>query len=84
MPNRPKPAPGTSGHYISKVPDDLWLAAQAEATRRGESVSEAVRRFLTEYAKGEDVATLAEVDRLERTLADADLEIRHLRHEETP
>lgn len=53
MPNKPKPAPGTRGHYISKVPDDLWAAAQAEATRRGESVSEAVRRFLTEYAKGE-------------------------------
>jgi len=37
-----------------RIEDDLWAAAQAEATRRGESVSEAVRRFLRDdYVKGE-------------------------------
>lgn len=51
MPNQPKPAPGTRGHYISKIPDDLWARAQAVAAERGESLSAAVRRALEEYAK---------------------------------
>ena len=35
-----------------RVPDEVWQAALAEAARRGESVSEAVVRFLRRYAKG--------------------------------
>lgn len=33
-----------------RVPQDLWEAAQAEAKERGESLSEAIRRFLKRYA----------------------------------
>lgn len=49
MPNQPKP--GLTRIEISGVPDDLKTAAQAEATRRGESVSAFVRRALEEYVR---------------------------------
>ena len=34
-----------------RVPDDLWAEAQAEAQRRGESVTAAVIKFLRRYVK---------------------------------
>ncbi len=34
-----------------RVADDVWLAAKAEAERRGETVTDAVLRFLTRYGK---------------------------------
>lgn len=34
-----------------RVPQDVWDAARAEAERRGESVSDAVNRFLRRYGK---------------------------------
>lgn len=34
-----------------RVPDAVWKAARAEAERRGESVSDAVNRFLRRYGK---------------------------------
>jgi antitoxin component of RelBE/YafQ-DinJ toxin-antitoxin module len=37
-----------------RVPDDLYLAAGVAAERRGETVSDAIRRFLEEYAQDED------------------------------
>lgn len=42
------PGRGTARRTI-RVPDALWEAAQAEAERRGEDVSEAIRRFLVTY-----------------------------------
>lgn len=35
-----------------RIDDPLWEAAQAEAALRGESVSAAIRAFLTGYSKG--------------------------------
>jgi len=49
VPNQP--APGTRGHYISAIPDDLWERAQARAAAEGESLSAVVRRMLEEYAR---------------------------------
>lgn len=37
-----------------RVSDEIWEAAQEQATRRGESVTEAIRRFLTEYAEANE------------------------------
>lgn len=34
-----------------RVPDDIWKAAQAEAERRGESVSAVIVRALKRYGK---------------------------------
>jgi hypothetical protein len=34
-----------------RVPDALWLAAQAEADERGEVLSEEIRKFLERYLK---------------------------------
>lgn len=34
-----------------RIADDLWTRAQARADEKGETVSEAVRRFLERYAK---------------------------------
>jgi hypothetical protein len=39
VPNQPKPAPGTRGHYLSKIPDELWTAVKTAAFESGESVS---------------------------------------------
>lgn len=34
-----------------RVPDELWRAAQRVAADRGESLSDAVRRFLERYVR---------------------------------
>lgn len=34
-----------------RVPDATWLAAQAAAARRGENLSDVVRKTLERYAK---------------------------------
>ena len=34
-----------------RVPDDVWEAAKAEAARRGETVTDAVVRFLRRYGR---------------------------------
>ena len=44
MPNQPK-----TPHRTIRVPDDLWEAAQVKASREGVTVSDVVRRALTEY-----------------------------------
>lgn len=36
---------------VIRVPEDLWTAAMKRADERGETVSEAVRRFLVRYTK---------------------------------
>lgn len=36
---------------VIRVPERLWLAAQAKADEKGETVSEAVRKFLERYAR---------------------------------
>jgi antitoxin component of RelBE/YafQ-DinJ toxin-antitoxin module len=46
MPNKPK----TPTRAI-RVEDRLWQRAQARAAEKGETVSDAVRRFLERYAK---------------------------------
>lgn len=48
MPNKPRsenPARGI------RVPDELWNAAKKRADERGETVSEAVRKFLERYTR---------------------------------
>lgn len=48
MPNKPRddnPARGI------RVPDALWTAAKRRAEEKGETVSEAVRRFLERYVR---------------------------------
>lgn len=37
-----------------RVPDDVWDSAKAAAAERGETVSAAVVKFLTRYAKTQD------------------------------
>ena len=49
MPNQPRP--DNRAHTV-RVPDPLWEKALARADERGETVSEAVRRFLERYARG--------------------------------
>ena len=34
-----------------RVPNDVWAAAKAEAERRGETVTDAVLRFLRRYGR---------------------------------
>ena len=46
MPNKPK----TPLRNI-RVDDELWAAAMAAADSRGESLSEAIRKFLKRYAR---------------------------------
>lgn len=36
-----------------RVPDELWYEAQAKATDRGETVSEAINRFLRGYIRND-------------------------------
>ena len=36
---------------VIRVPDRLWQAAKVRADQRGETVSEAVRRFLERYVR---------------------------------
>ena len=37
---------------VLRVPEDLWERAKLRADERGETVSEAVRKFLERYTKG--------------------------------
>ena len=46
MPNQPK----TPARAI-RVPDELWCRAQERAAERGETVSEAIRKFLERYTR---------------------------------
>jgi macrodomain Ter protein organizer (MatP/YcbG family) len=39
---------------IFRVPDDIWLPFAAEAQRRGETMSDAIRRFMVDYAAQRD------------------------------
>lgn len=48
MPNQPRKS---NPARAIRVEDELWKAAQKRAAERGESVSEAVRRFLLRYSK---------------------------------
>jgi antitoxin component of RelBE/YafQ-DinJ toxin-antitoxin module len=36
---------------VVRVPENLWTAARQRADERGETVSEAVRRFLERYVR---------------------------------
>jgi antitoxin component of RelBE/YafQ-DinJ toxin-antitoxin module len=36
---------------VIRVPDRVWEAAQAAAERKGETVSDAVRKFLERYSR---------------------------------
>jgi metal-responsive CopG/Arc/MetJ family transcriptional regulator len=38
---------------VIRVPDKLWSAAMQRADERGETVSEAVRKFLERYSRAE-------------------------------
>jgi len=46
VPNQPK----TKARSI-RINDELWAKAQARAAERGESVTEAIRRFLERYSR---------------------------------
>ena len=46
----PKPRWGTKARAV-RVEDGLWQAAQAAAEKRGETVSDVIRRALTRYIK---------------------------------
>lgn len=49
MPNQPK-----TPHRTIRVPEEEWEPAKVEAVRRGETLTDAIRRFLRKYGKGED------------------------------
>jgi len=46
-----RPPTGQTPVRSIRVPDDVWEAAKHEAARRGETVSDAVVRFLRRYGK---------------------------------
>lgn len=48
MPNAPRK---DNPARTIRVPDPLWEQAKQRADERGETVSEAVRRFLARYAR---------------------------------
>jgi hypothetical protein len=48
MPNKPRPE---NPARAIRVEDALWKAAQKRAAERGETVSEAIRRFLERYTR---------------------------------
>lgn len=45
MPKRPMKS------RVIRIPDDLWDAAKEKADEKGETVSEAVRKFLERYVR---------------------------------
>ena len=49
VPNAPK-----TPNRVFRAPDDLWRAAQDEAVRRGETVSDVLRRALVAYVDSSD------------------------------
>ena len=48
---RPRIGESQARNRVVRVPDEVWRPAQAEAKRRGERLSEAIRRFLARYAR---------------------------------
>lgn len=48
MPNQPRP---DNPARAVRVPDGLWHAAQAKAIKRGETVSDVIRRALKRYIR---------------------------------
>ena len=38
-------------YLLRDIPDDLWRKAKAKAALKGESLREALLRFLTQYVK---------------------------------
>lgn len=48
MPNAPR---DDNPARTIRVPDDLWRKARAKADEKGETVSEAVRKFLERYVR---------------------------------
>jgi antitoxin component of RelBE/YafQ-DinJ toxin-antitoxin module len=46
VPNQPKTPQRTV-----RVPDDVWVKAKAAAEKRGETLSDVIRRALERYAK---------------------------------
>lgn len=51
MPRRDNAAADWTKPRSVRVPDDVWQAAQAEAKRRGESVTDAIVRALRRYVR---------------------------------
>lgn len=49
MPNQPK-----TPQRSVRVPDGVWYKARTKALRRGESLSEVVRRALEKYAEEDE------------------------------
>ena len=47
-PNAPRP---DNKARTIRVPDDLWAKARERADERGETISDAVRRFLERYVR---------------------------------
>ena len=51
-PRRPgRPATGRTPARSIRIPDDVWQAAKDAAEARGETVTDAVVRFLRRYGK---------------------------------
>lgn len=48
MPNQPRK---DNPARAVRVPDDLWRKAQERAAERGETLSQAIRRFLERYTR---------------------------------
>jgi hypothetical protein len=48
MPNKPR---DDNPARTIRVPDDLWDRTKKRAAEKGETVSEAVRKFLERYAR---------------------------------
>lgn len=48
MPNQPKVP---NNNRVIRVDLELWTAAKAKAEQRGESLAEAIRRFLQHYIR---------------------------------
>lgn len=49
-PSRAKPT--HTPNRVIRVSDEVWQAAQRAAADKGETLSEAVRKFLVRYGKG--------------------------------
>ena len=52
---RPRLADGLAKNRMFRAADEIYLAAQLEAARRGEPLAEALRRFLVDYAARRDL-----------------------------
>lgn len=58
---RKTPAGATRTRPV-RVSDELWEAAKTKAADNGESLSDAIRRFLAEYVGDPSIAVLAGSD----------------------